>query len=858
MKKWFKRGLFALVTLGIVALIGAAVFLLTFDPNAYKAKIEQLVYERYQRHLSIDGEIELSLFPRIGLSVADVSLSDRNSTEPFAAVDSARFAVAVWPLLWNRLVVDHVAVSGFKVWLTRDEQGAFNFIDLLQRTKANSITLQPQSARFPLINNAQAKNSPLIPDTDQTEFQIDIAGLELKEGQIHFADALTQTQMQLVDLEINTGRMTFGQSFDVIFKGLLRGNSPAADATLEGQMLLQLEPQLKRYIAQRINVSLIGQIGAYHATNATFRGNVELLTLTEDLRARQVEIITQGRWQDQSLTLNKTNLSLTVAQLNLKRNLDILNTNKLKLRASGFLPVEAGQAENKVELALDVPQFSMEPEKLQSEPVALSFRQTQGADLFGFNAHIKNMNGTLAQLNLDQVQWDIAGKNEQTAWKLDATAAAQWQQSNWHLQWRDMVANLRIDDNALEPNPAHAKLTGSGSWKYAQKNAEFNGIWQSANTHAQLNSTLIKDENWQLGLQIDAEQIDLNPWVFSKARRQNSQEQKGAKTKVATSTLVSYGEMLPRYVNWINLQTHLNLQAEQLNIANYHLQNIELTAEQKEAQIQMQHLEADLFQGKLSANGNWQAQNNVAQFKANLTQIDLFSLSQALQSPVAIEGQGNIVLDLTTQGPTRQAWLAGLEGGVELQAQNGTVRGWDFWQQLNTANEAVRNVFSGQIEPPVESFDAQQSTPFTKLAFKLQLNQGQAEVKELNWFAEVFNMQAEPHAYVDLANGQMDMDLRFNLKKDAIPTDEFLRAYADHPVYVRLSGLWYNPLYRFQWQRLKHPAVQEAIEHDLLGVLGRPDLGTLMRATEPKSTAPTMVEGAAKTLGNTLKDLLKK
>lgn len=136
MKKWFKRGLFTLVVFVIVALVGAAVFLLTFDPNAYKNKVEQLVYERYQRHLTIEGDIELSLFPRIGLAVEHVSLSDHMSESTFASVDSARFAIAVWPLLWNRLVVDHVAVSGFKVWLQQDEAGKFNFSDLLQKPAA--------------------------------------------------------------------------------------------------------------------------------------------------------------------------------------------------------------------------------------------------------------------------------------------------------------------------------------------------------------------------------------------------------------------------------------------------------------------------------------------------------------------------------------------------------------------------------------------------------------------------------------------------------------------------------------------------------------------------------------------------
>ena len=44
MKVWFKRGLFSLVVVFIVALVGAAIFLLTFDPNAYKNKIEEIVY----------------------------------------------------------------------------------------------------------------------------------------------------------------------------------------------------------------------------------------------------------------------------------------------------------------------------------------------------------------------------------------------------------------------------------------------------------------------------------------------------------------------------------------------------------------------------------------------------------------------------------------------------------------------------------------------------------------------------------------------------------------------------------------------------------------------------------------------
>ena len=94
MKVWFKRGLFSLVVLAIVTVVGGAIFLLTFNPNSYKQKLADIVQQKYQRTLKIDGDIELSLFPRIGLSVQGLSLSDRNSEDPFASLESARFAVA--------------------------------------------------------------------------------------------------------------------------------------------------------------------------------------------------------------------------------------------------------------------------------------------------------------------------------------------------------------------------------------------------------------------------------------------------------------------------------------------------------------------------------------------------------------------------------------------------------------------------------------------------------------------------------------------------------------------------------------------------------------------------------------------
>ena len=57
MKNWIKRILIGLVVVVVVAVVGLAIFLLTFDPNAYKYKLAELVQDRYQRTLTIYGDI---------------------------------------------------------------------------------------------------------------------------------------------------------------------------------------------------------------------------------------------------------------------------------------------------------------------------------------------------------------------------------------------------------------------------------------------------------------------------------------------------------------------------------------------------------------------------------------------------------------------------------------------------------------------------------------------------------------------------------------------------------------------------------------------------------------------------------
>src|SRR5690625_922643 len=123
LKVWLKRLLLGFLALLLVALGAVVVFVLTFNPNHYKHQLESLVQQHYDRTLAIRGDITLSVFPRIGLSLQDVSLSDRHSARRFASVGDVQLTVALWPLLFRRVVVDYVSITDFKTWVQRDADG---------------------------------------------------------------------------------------------------------------------------------------------------------------------------------------------------------------------------------------------------------------------------------------------------------------------------------------------------------------------------------------------------------------------------------------------------------------------------------------------------------------------------------------------------------------------------------------------------------------------------------------------------------------------------------------------------------------------------------------------------------------
>src|SRR6185436_9657548 len=134
--KILKYSLIGLGGLVVLAVIGVAVFAVTFDPNKYKGQIEAAVKEKTGRVLKLEGNLKVAVFPSLGADVAKVTLSERAADQEFLSLDSAHASVALLPLLHGEVIIDRVKVAGLKANIVKGKDGKFNFDDLLQAKDA--------------------------------------------------------------------------------------------------------------------------------------------------------------------------------------------------------------------------------------------------------------------------------------------------------------------------------------------------------------------------------------------------------------------------------------------------------------------------------------------------------------------------------------------------------------------------------------------------------------------------------------------------------------------------------------------------------------------------------------------------
>ncbi|UAN00670.1 AsmA family protein [Achromobacter mucicolens] len=808
MKTWFKRILIGLVVLVVVAVVGLAIFLLTFDPNAYKYKLEELVQERYQRTLTIDGEIELSLFPRIGLSVQGVSLSEPNSTDTFASIESTRLAVAVWPLLSNSFVVDHVAISGLKARVVRDKQGQFNFSNLVGGTPP--VTDAPGNPAEALVGAAQTAAQAItggpLP-TSRNNMQIDIAGLDLKDGEVQMQDAITGMAVAVTRINANTGRVTFNQPFDVRMSARVEGGYPRVDANLTGQALLTLDPSAKRYAAQKLDLRMDGKLPGAEAKSLVMRGNLAFNGQKSALDVAGLELLFQGDVTEPSAKATNVEASVAIPKLAIDPHKSQLQIEKLAVRAKG------GVADGPFELAVDAPALNISPASATGEALTGRVRISGLDASFGLNG----ISGNAGELDIKEAKLDSTSKKGERVVKLNFASPLSLNLLMRSGAMSALRGDVNITDPGLPKGSLQIPVIGSLTVDLLkdQATSKINAVLEGGKFDLSADITKLSDTpQMKFALAVDTLDLDkLVPPVVAAPPKPPADGKKDDSKPAPAPAPAAPPDDTINLSALVGPSVNGTLKVGKLVVRGLKADEVSAAVKLDKGKLDISNLAAGLYGGKLAgALSVDAAQGNQIATKMTLADIAIEPLLMDLAKRNVLSGTGNLMLDLKTGGANVYAMKSGLAGALQVRLRDGAVKGVDLTQTLRD----LKARFSPDAQNETVAADTSKQTQFSEMDADLAIAKGVATVKRLSFVSPLLRVTQGDPATIDFVKSELDLVARARVINPAAnPDGKELIDLKDVTIPVHFKGPFDNPSYTLLWKDAIGGILKRSLENKL-------------------------------------------
>lgn len=225
---------------GVVAYIAA-----TFNPNSYKPQVIQMVKDKKQRDLKLEGDIKLKFWPSIGADLGKISLSEFKSDKEFAAVDSLRVSLKLMPLLSKKLVVDEVEIKGVRATIVKFKDGRMNIDDLLSKEEKK-----------------------------QEQFEFDIDHVAVENAALTYRDEAQGAQYALSNVNLKTGRIAPNVPGKIDLSMTIQGNKPKVDISIALKTKLTFDLEQQVFSLQDMGLDAKGAAADINNLNVKATGGV--------------------------------------------------------------------------------------------------------------------------------------------------------------------------------------------------------------------------------------------------------------------------------------------------------------------------------------------------------------------------------------------------------------------------------------------------------------------------------------------------------------------------------------------------------------------------------------------------------
>jgi AsmA protein len=252
---------------GLVVVLGGvlAYVAATFNPNSYKPQVIQMVKDKKQRDLKLDGDIKLKFWPSIGADLGKISLSEFKSDKEFAAIDNLRVSLKLMPLLSKKVIVDEVEVKGVRATIVKFKDGRMNIDDLLSKEEKKQ---------------------------EQIEFDIDHVNFE--KAELTYRDEAQGAQYSLSNFNLKTGRIAPNVPGKIDLSVKVKGNKPAIDLLVELKTKLTFDLEQQVFALEGMVLEAKGAAADLTNLNVKASGGVVAKLKSSELTTDKLQVAMTG------------------------------------------------------------------------------------------------------------------------------------------------------------------------------------------------------------------------------------------------------------------------------------------------------------------------------------------------------------------------------------------------------------------------------------------------------------------------------------------------------------------------------------------------------------------------------------
>lgn len=816
---WIRR--VALGILGLLLVLAAVVtwLVMGFDANRYKGVAIEWMKTHHDRTLAINGPIGLSLFPRLEITLADISLSEAGRPDEFAALERAELAVEVLPLLRRELVIGRISANGVSARYVRNAKGVRNIDDLLN----------PEQ---PSDSAVGSKKPP----------RLDINHIDLENLRLSVKDEVAGIDGDLMVKSLTTGRLRNRAEAPVELALQVDLKTPAVKGELNGDMQLTLDLDSGSVQARDLKLAFKGDAMGINAIRANVKGSAGWDGATSAIEASALQLsvaATAGNLKIDSSTLGIARFAYNPAAQD-------LGLTQLKFEMQG------SQDTQPLSFALDWPELAATGDRLQGSafsgrlqrggttPLAVNFKSNAPTGSFdtlrlpGLEAVFssggaqRKLGGTVkANLVLRQAQAAGTGKNAA------ATPAS--------VALDALTLQALIENPGLQPLKVNARGTASASaqragWMLA---GDMNGSAFNTDGQALLGGAVPK-----VNAKARFDTLDLNRLLAEAPASAATPSAQPVAGKTASAAAVADTPVDLSALRSIDGQ--FNLQAGTFAFQHYKVAAARIDATLDRGLLRVTTLQGKVWGGSVDASALAEASTGRVGIKGAAHGIDIHSALKDVAAKDSMEGTGRVTMDLEATGRSVNELKSRLQGQLALQLRDGAIKGINLAKSLRQAKAAL----SGQ-QDTVQKAKETEKTDFSELSASFQIANGVARNKDLDVKSPFLRLGGE--GAIDIGKSRIDYLARATVTGTSKGQDGAdLAALKGLQVPVRLSGPFDALDWKIEWSSVIAGAATQQLKNEVRDRLEE-KLG--VKPAEPGASTPRIKPKDA--LKDALKGLLK-